>query len=1727
MFYAKLSFAIGAALATTTSLAAGSVVLDNTLPGHATNTTLPLVGGTYTIPSSQGFVSSPAGATHNLFFSFQTFNVDSAETGRFTNDQTGTYASNSFSNLISRVTGGTPSTLNGTIDSTAFPKANFWFVNPAGVTIGGGAVLNVPAGLAIGAGDYVSFANGDRWYVIDANASGVASTLSTATPNAFGFLSVLPSSGALAVQGTTISVGGPLTLSAGSGGVSLSSGSSLTTTNNTPGGGSSAGPDLTVTANGGPITLQNSTLTTNNVAEPQGSPTSAAAGGITISGQTVAIHGGSIYSQTLNGANAGSIALTATGSGASAIQMDGGATIKSDASEGNTSIVGGSIVSIANAGSVSLQAPSGGISVTGGSISSQAGDENPSGAGAHAGQAGPISLDAAQTNLNGTLLETQAQPPNTTGAQQDSQGVTHTAALVPAGISLHSSGAAVISGTSIRTLPFGAIASGDISISGGSVSLDSSQVSTRNSVNCGCIGITPSGNAGNINITSAGALSLQNSTLASQTQTLGNAGNVVLTSSGTQGTTDVIRISGGSIGTGSVGGPGIDRGNGGKVTIAGPSVLMTGTSIDTSTVGTGFAGDVSVKATGAAGVGSSQGGTGDALLVTGGTTISASSPSYSLSNGAPAGAITLAATAGSLRVDSGSTVTATAVNQQGGPITLAGLTGIMLDHGTVSSDAQHAGSAGTPQDVSLQSSGPITVTNGSTISSRTSGGAAGNNMVIATSGPVTISGNSSLTSKSTRFGPAGNISVTGGSVHIIGGQITATTSFSAPAGNITLVATGMDNSSGGGPALQVEGGTLISSDASQGAFVTSASSGNILLRADQGTVSVVGVPGTTTADSTTISSSTVSGAGGLAGTVTLTGANVSLDDAVVETTIATHNLLSGTPATISVNASNNVSLTNSLLDARTSGNVAAGSVLVTGGSVSISGGLQPAPFGVSGEVLPANTALFSGSSFLADAGKIQVAATDGPVTVSDATLSTQRNFFGEGGTIAVAGSGVLISGQSLLTANYTTPGGHPGGPGAVAVWATGTTAANDPLQSDLTVATPGVVRIVDSTVTAINNGGLDGNQAGRGEISIGSDAPLGGSNLAQNVIIAGSVVSNDVLAGGRGNDLSIAASRGVWIGQSTISAQTQSSAVSGGQLLISGGNSVAVVGSSIDANDAVDGINAGPVRSESSITINSGATGAIALSDSAITTETSGVNKAGDVLVNGGSVAVTGGLLSASTTAVGNAGSVALTATGSTGVNGAAALQVSGGAQIFSDASKGQSTATNAGYVNLAANNGTVQVGMAGDADSSVLSTSAGSAAGSPGAVTITGKGIDLGDARVQTTAAGMGLQSTRGSIVLNADNGAGLLKVSNSVLDAATSGAQQAGEIDLLGSPIQISNATISSATTGTGPAGAICVGVSCAGAPGSAGAAGTANGAGRMLTAAAGGAAGGVSITDSSLSTSTSTSGAAGDINVSTPGALVLSGSTIASQSTAIGPSAGPVGVINLSGGSVSLLAGSLVSAISAGGTAVTPEAGSTPGAAITINNTDSHSKLLISGSTVTTQAAATNGSNIVINGGGSLMFLTDSLVTASAVAGNGGNITINNIGSTALQRSAIVAQAGPGNGGAINIALKDGAVFVQDASSLVSATSKSGNNGTVTISSPQTDLNSALRTPDVSVARAPELSANVCRREGSHSTFVREGRGGVPPDPEGYLSAPGKDGLVTSGTTASLNCELTDAQ
>jgi filamentous hemagglutinin family protein len=132
-----------------------------------------LTGPGYIIPESLGKL-----AGGNLFHSFQTFNVGAGEYAYFTT------TTPSINNLISRVTGGTPSTINGAIyfyPPTGHP--GFYFINPAGVIFGAGATIDVPGAFHVGTADYIAFPDG-RFHADPAKTS----TFSAAVPEAFGFL---------------------------------------------------------------------------------------------------------------------------------------------------------------------------------------------------------------------------------------------------------------------------------------------------------------------------------------------------------------------------------------------------------------------------------------------------------------------------------------------------------------------------------------------------------------------------------------------------------------------------------------------------------------------------------------------------------------------------------------------------------------------------------------------------------------------------------------------------------------------------------------------------------------------------------------------------------------------------------------------------------------------------------------------------------------------------------------------------------------------------------------------------------------------------------------------------------------------------------------------------------------------------------------------------------------------------------------------------------------------------------------------------------------------------------------------------------------------------------------------------------------------------------------------------------------------------------------------------
>ena len=71
----------------------------------------------------------------NLFQSFGLFNVNTGESATFSGPT-------SVGNIIARVTGGSVSSINGTIAST-IPSANLFLINPAGLVFGPNAQLQV------------------------------------------------------------------------------------------------------------------------------------------------------------------------------------------------------------------------------------------------------------------------------------------------------------------------------------------------------------------------------------------------------------------------------------------------------------------------------------------------------------------------------------------------------------------------------------------------------------------------------------------------------------------------------------------------------------------------------------------------------------------------------------------------------------------------------------------------------------------------------------------------------------------------------------------------------------------------------------------------------------------------------------------------------------------------------------------------------------------------------------------------------------------------------------------------------------------------------------------------------------------------------------------------------------------------------------------------------------------------------------------------------------------------------------------------------------------------------------------------------------------------------------------------------------------------------------------------------------------------------------------------
>ncbi len=159
------------------------IATDSTLGRPAT----PLAGPNYAITPNLG---QQVGT--NLFHSFSTFNLTSAESATFSGP-------NSIGNIISRVTGATASSIDGLIRST-IAGANLFLINPKGILFGPNASLDLTGSFHASTANYIKLADGGRF---DATNPG-ASVLTMAPPAAFGFLG--PNPAPITVQSSTLAV---------------------------------------------------------------------------------------------------------------------------------------------------------------------------------------------------------------------------------------------------------------------------------------------------------------------------------------------------------------------------------------------------------------------------------------------------------------------------------------------------------------------------------------------------------------------------------------------------------------------------------------------------------------------------------------------------------------------------------------------------------------------------------------------------------------------------------------------------------------------------------------------------------------------------------------------------------------------------------------------------------------------------------------------------------------------------------------------------------------------------------------------------------------------------------------------------------------------------------------------------------------------------------------------------------------------------------------------------------------------------------------------------------------------------------------------------------------------------------------------------------------------------------------------------------------------------------
>jgi filamentous hemagglutinin family protein len=602
----------------------GQVVLDGKF-----GTSGAVTGPNFNITAAVG-----AARGNNLFHSFTQFDLKAGDIATFSGPA-------NIQNILSRVTGGSASSINGTIRST-IAGANFFLINPSGVMFGPNAAVNVSGAFAASTADYLKLADDARFVAaLDADDSG----LSTAPVSTFGFLGNNP--GDIAVNRSALRVSGGKVLSLVGGDITVDGGSvqspagqinlvSVQSAGEAPvDPGTFSRTDFGATfpqqgqinlqnraqadvsgAGGGRIVIRGGQLRLDDSRIQANTTGSTAGQGIDIAvvGELDLIKGGQINSLSTSGLGAGgNINLSAE-----SIRLDGGGLVDEDFNP-TTQISTGS-----------GQVFAGGGPATGGDIVIQAGSlelvnsAQISSATYGEGNAGRIEITASSVRLDAvdtTLAEISANTWKTIGAAGNAGDIVirtgtldllNGASLLAATFGTGNAGRIEVTAKSVNMLnsgvitpaTFGAGNGGSIAVNADSVLLDASFIQ---GVTTFVAADPASAKGGNISITT-GSIEIRNGGQVSAT-TLGSgaAGTVTLTAdsirltgdTGTSGMPTGIRAASGQqfgdvvlVGTGNGGDIVIKPKNPGALDL----VISDGAQISTSTLGSGSGGRIDISA---------------------------------------------------------------------------------------------------------------------------------------------------------------------------------------------------------------------------------------------------------------------------------------------------------------------------------------------------------------------------------------------------------------------------------------------------------------------------------------------------------------------------------------------------------------------------------------------------------------------------------------------------------------------------------------------------------------------------------------------------------------------------------------------------------------------------------------------------------------------------------------------------------------------------------------------------------------------------------------------------------------------------------------------------------------------------------------------------------------------------------------------------------------------------